>query len=344
LRRTALIETLYDARWVGNHGIGRFASELQKLLPGLVSFQARRPPWHALDPMLLGAALWGAKPRLFFSPGYNSPLGWPGRFVFTLHDLNHLRIADNSSRAKRAYYRYIIKPACHRAECVLTVSEYSRHEIAEWAEVREDKIVNVGNGVGQPFSPHGEKYDPGYPYLLYVGSRKPHKNLSRLLRAYSIAGVHKDVFLLISGEADRQMATEVTRLGLDGHVVFRDLSADQHLAAAYRGAVAFLFPSLYEGFGLPPLEAMACGTPVLTSNVCSLPEVVGDGALLVDPKDDADIAYGIKRLVEDREVCASLSARGLLRAKKFTWAESARKTRRALELAAMSAQALGQHA
>jgi glycosyltransferase involved in cell wall biosynthesis len=339
-----LIETLYDARWIGNHGIGRFAAELQKLIPGFVRFQARRPPWHALDPILLGAALWRAKPRLFFSPGYNSPLAWPGPFVFTLHDLNHLRIADNSNPAKRAYYRYLIKPACHRAECVLTVSEYSRNEIAQWAAVREDKIVNVGNGVGEPFSPAGEKYDPGYPYLLYVGSRKPHKNLSRLLQAYSIAGVHKEVLLLISGEADPQMATEVNRLGLDRRVVFRDLSADQQLAAAYRGAVAFLFPSLYEGFGLPPLEAMACGTPVLTSNVCSLPEVVGDAALLVDPKEVGDIAHGMNRLVEDREVRGDLSARGLLRAKKFTWAETARKTQQALDLAATSAQAVGQHA
>ena len=120
---------LYDARWVGDHGIGRFAGELQKLLPGLTPFYAHRRPSHPLDAILLGAALRRKAPRLFFSPGYNSPVGWPGAFGFTLHDLHHLYVPANT--LKRAYYRYVIKPACHRAAFVLTVSEYSKREIAD---------------------------------------------------------------------------------------------------------------------------------------------------------------------------------------------------------------------
>jgi glycosyltransferase involved in cell wall biosynthesis len=340
---TATTETLYDARWIGNHGIGRFAAELLKFLPGVNLFQAPRKPWHPLDPVLLGAALWRRNPKLFFSPGYNSPLGWPGPFVFTLHDLNHLCVPDNSNAVKRAYYHYIIKPACHRAKCVLTVSEYSKHEIAAWAGVKEERIINVGNGVGPAFSPAGAKYSPGYPYLLYVGSRKPHKNLPRLLQAYSVSGVRKDVRLVLSGEPDRETSEEINRLGLAGDVLFKELSADEPLSEAYRGAVAFLFPSLYEGFGLPPLEALACGVPVLTSNVCSLPEIMGDAAILVNPLDPEEIADGIRRLVRDSSLRAQLRATGLLRAKRFSWDETARRTLRALDLAIPSNHARGEH-
>ena len=268
----------------------------------------------------------GGGDRLFFSPGYNSPLGWPGRFIFTLHDLHHLCVPEDSSALKTAYYDRIIKPACHRAECMLTVSEYSRHEIAAWARISEDRIINVGNGVGLPFSPVGPKYEPGYPYVLYVGSRKPHKNLSRLLQAYGMSSARKDVRLLLSGQPDLRIAEKIAGLGLTAEVVFKDLDDDGALSEAYRGAVGFVFPSLYEGFGLPPLEAMACGVPVLTSNVCSLPEVVGDAAILVQPRDVEEIANGIGRLVQDSALRAVLRDKGLRRAARFTWEETAQRT------------------
>jgi len=338
--RFNLVDILYDARWIGNHGIGRFASEIQKAIPQLVPFQSRRRPWHPMDPALLGAALRRRQPKLLFSPGYNSPVGWPGPFIFTLHDLNHLCVPDNSNAVKRAYYRYIIRPACHRAEYILTVSEYSKREISEWAKVKQEKIINFGNGVGLPFSPTGRKHEPGYPYLLYVGSRKPHKNLPRLLKAYSISGVRKDVRLILSGKPDAHIVEEIARLGLEDDVVFNDLSDDRKLADAYRGAVAFLFPSLYEGFGLPPLEAIACGVPVLTSNVCSLPEVVGDAAVLVDPHDVEEIADGITRLAQDSALRARLQERSALRATAFSWDETARKTLQALQLALLTPHGL----
>lgn len=326
-------QVLYDARWIGNHGIGRFAGELQKRLSNLTAFQAQRPPWHPLDPFLLGRALKTANPKLFFSPGYNSPIGWAGCFIFSLHDLNHLCVRDNSNALKRAYYRYVIKPACNTAASVLTVSEYSRHEIAAWAKVKEERIVNVGNGVGLPFTPAGKKYNPGYEYLLYAGSRKPHKNIPRLLQAYAISGVRADVRLLLSGHPDKALLIEIDRLGLNNDVAFADLSSDLALSAAYRGAVALLFPSLYEGFGLPPLEAMGCGIPVLTSNVCALPEVVGDAALLVNPLEVEDIAEGIRRILRDSALRVQLRERGLRRAQLYSWEETARRASLALECA-----------
>jgi glycosyltransferase involved in cell wall biosynthesis len=339
-----LTAILYDARWTGNHGIGRFAAEIHKAIPDLTPFCSRRRPWHPADPVLLAAALWRSKPKLFFSPGYNSPLGWPGSFVFTLHDLNHLCVPENSNPLKRAYYHRIIKPACHRAQCVLTVSEYSKQEIAKWAQINEERIINVGNGVGPPFSPAGRKYDPGFPYLLYVGSRKPHKNLPRLLKAYSVSGVRKEVRLMLSGNRDPLIARKIARLGLQADVCFADLSLDDDLSSVYRGALGFVFPSLYEGFGLPPLEAMACGTPVLTSNVCSLPEVVGDAAILVNPLNIDDIANGVKRLVQDSSLRRDLKGKGLRRAELFSWRETARRTIQALQLIEPSAHYLGRSA
>jgi glycosyltransferase involved in cell wall biosynthesis len=327
-------EVLFDARWIGNHGIGRFAREVKNLLPNLVEFQRERRPWHPMDPVLLGMELWQKRPKVFFSPGYNSPVGWPKPFVFTLHDLNHLFVQDNSNALKRAYYKYVIRPACHRAAFVLTVSEYSKCEIAAWAKLKEERIINVGNGVGPPFTATGPKYEPGYPYLLYVGSRKVHKNLPRLLEAYSISGVRRDVRLILSGSPDQQISTEINRLGLSGNVVFIDLDADRNLSDVYRGALALVFPSLYEGFGLPPLEAMACGVPVLTSNLCSLPEVVGDAGVLVNPLDLEAIADGMRRLVEDSGLRAKLRLRGLLRAKAFSWDKTASRTQEVLQRAA----------
>jgi glycosyltransferase involved in cell wall biosynthesis len=329
-----MTEVLFDARWIGNHGIGRFAGEVKSLLPNLVEFQRERRPWHPMDPVLLGMELWQMRPKLFFSPGYNSPIGWPKPFVFTLHDLNHLCVQDNSNALKRAYYKYVIRPACHRAAFVLTVSEYSKREITAWAKIKEEKIINVGNGVGLPFATTGRKHEPGYPYLLYVGSRKPHKNLPRLLEAYSRSGVRRDVRLVLSGNPDQQMSGEINRLGLSGNVVFLKLDTERDLSDVYRGALAFVFPSLYEGFGLPPLEAMACGIPVLTSNLCSLPEVVGDAGLLVDPLDVEAIAEGIRGLVQDSHLRAELRQNGLLRAKEYSWEKTACRIREVLQLAA----------
>lgn len=329
-----MTEILYDSRWIGNHGIGRSARELQKLLPNLIPFEAPRSPSHPLDPVLLATALWRKKPDLFFSPGYNAPLASPCPFVFTLYDLNHLYIAENSSAAKRAYYRHIIRPACHRAAYVLTGSEYSKNQIIEWAGVSEEKIINVGCGVGPPFGPSGDRYEPGYPYVLYVGTHKAHKNLGRLLQAFAASGVSKDIRLILSGTQDSEISQQIDNLNLTAAVSFLQSPPDDVLAGAYRGAVALMFPSLYEGFGLPALEALACGVPVLTSTVCSLPEVVGDAGIFVDPLDVEAIANGIRRLVHDSDLRNQLRNRGTPRAQKFSWAETAKKTQQILESAA----------
>ncbi len=261
-------------------------------------------------------------------------MGWPRPFVFTLHDLNHLHVPENSSPAKRAYYKYVVRPACTKASFVLTGSDYSRNEVQEWATIKDERIIAVGYGVGLPFTPSGGKFDPGFPYLLYVGNRKPHKNLGRLLRAYAISGVRENIRLLLTGGQDAEINSQIKNLGLNGRVKFVGSPDDGELADVYRGSYGLVFPSLYEGFGLPPLEAMACGVPVLTSNVCSLPEVVGNAAILVDPLDVEAIADGIRRLTEDDALREDLRRKGIERARRFSWDETARKTLKVIENAA----------
>jgi glycosyltransferase involved in cell wall biosynthesis len=158
--------------------------------------------------------------------------------------------------------------------------------------------------------------------------------LRRLLEAFAVAGVQRDVRLILSGRCDQRIFGAVKDLRLEGSVKFVDLTADEDLSSVYRGALGFVFPSLYEGFGLPPLEAMACGTPVLTSNVCALPETVGDAALLVNPIDVEAIADGIRRLVEDSALRNDLRQHGLDRSRQFSWEATARRTRAILESAA----------
>jgi glycosyltransferase involved in cell wall biosynthesis len=288
----------------------------------------------ALDPVWLSAVLWGARPRVYFSPGFNPPLSSPSPVVFTIHDLIHLRFPQEMSAAKSLYYRAVVRPAARRAAAVLTVSEFSRREIIEWSGVPEGRVVVVGNGAGPEFTPSGPRLEPGYPYLLYVGNEKPHKNLRGALEGFARSGVAADVRLVVNVEAASEWTGLVDALGLGGRVVFAGRIAEDRLASYYRGAVALVFPAFLEGFGIPPLEAMSCGAPVVTSSLSSLPEVVGDAAVFVDPSSVESIASGIRAVVEDEALRERLSTAGLERSRRFSWDRTAGLVRSALERAA----------
>lgn len=249
--------------------------------------------------------------------------------VFSLHDLIHLRVRAEASPTKVVYYETVVRSAVRRNARILTVSEFSRGEILNWLKVSEDRVVVVGNGVGDAFVPQGPRYEPGYPYVLHVGSHKPHKNLPRLLEA--LVRVPSEIRLLLSGFPNHSILEHIQRLGLRSRVVFAGMIPEDILPMYYRGALALLIPSLYEGFGLPAVEAMACGTPVLASNATALPEVVGDAGLYVDPHDAQDIAMGIRKLVEDSALRADLRRKGLERATRFSWDRVAELTSRVLQ-------------
>ena len=301
----------YDPRWSGPHGIGRFSDEVIARLPDAQPLRAGVRKLSLLDPLATTLAVMGLRAGVYFTPGFNPPLRCPVPFVFCIHDLIHLRFAGESSALRRAYYGLVVGPAAQRAARVLTVSEYSRREILEWTGLNSERVEVVGNGVSEVFRPEGPRHEPGYPYFLHVGRRGSHKNVDRLVAAHAASRCGRDVRLLFTEDLD-----------------------DAQLAAHYRGAVALVFPSLYEGFGIPVVEAMACGTPVLTSNVTALPETVGEGnALIVDPLSVDAIAAGLDRLAEDAALRAQLRERGLLRAVAFTWSRVAEKVADALRRA-----------
>ncbi len=326
---------IFDTRWVGAHGIGRFAAEVYQRLDGFADIGITGRPASPFDPLALTRYLRSSAPALFFSPGYNAPLGKPCPFVFCVHDLNHLHVRENSSALKRAYYRCVMRPAIHRSIATLTVSEYSRHAICEWAGIDESRVVNVGNGVSAVFRPEGPVAPAQErPYFLYVGSHRKHKNFERILQAFAASGLWREFRLLGTLAPTQDLQRTIDRLHLARHVSFVGTQSEDALAALYRGAVALVFVSLYEGFGLPIVEAMACGTPVITSSVTSMPEVAGQAALLVDPYDVGAIASAMRKLAEDRSFRESLRARGIERAKLYSWDATAGKIKATLTLCA----------
>lgn len=320
----------FDSRWLGDHGIGRFAFEVLHRLEAPRQFIARTRPTNPLDVILLTYNVVSNRNGVWYSPGYNAPLFGLKRYVFTIHDLNHLDIEANTSALKRLYYKLVMRRACRHAARVLTVSEFSKRRIVEWSGVDTSHVINVGNGVSAEFSRDVAPYEPGYRYFLCVGNRKGHKNEPRLLRAFAAAKIDVSIRLLFSGPASDDLVTLAGQLGVSDRIAFLGRIEEKKLPEVYRGAIALTFPSLYEGFGLPVLESMACGTPVVTSNVTALPEVSGDAAVLVDPLDIASIVKALERIVNDEKLRTELSAKGLERVKTFSWDSVAVKVRTVL--------------
>lgn len=325
------MKIFYDERWIGEHGIGRFARVLADNI-NFVPMKLAGSPSSPLDALFFYLkTLHFSRKDVVFSPGYNSPIFIRGKFIFTIHDLNHVDRSENSSFLKRVYYKWIMRRACRNAKVVLTVSEFSKRRIMDWAEIPPNQIINVGNGVDEKYSPSVPAYQPGYPYMLCVSNRKAHKNEPRLIEAFSRACMPDSVRLVFTGNTTPQLTSLIERYQLQERVTFAGRVAESDLPGLYRGAMALLFPSLYEGFGLPVIEAMACGCPVLTSNTTSLPEVAGDAALLVDPTSVEDIARGISAVYGDESLRRVMIEKGYLQAAKFTWSEVVRKARSAIE-------------
>jgi glycosyltransferase involved in cell wall biosynthesis len=310
-----------DQRWIGNHGIGRFARHVLANLDYLpVPLQSN--PAAPLDSFHLARALRNlGTSDLFFSPGYNTPLFCSAPFVFTIHDLIHIRCPESRRSSTQLYYASVMKWACHRAARILTVSEFTRNEIIDWSGVPPAKVMNVGNGVDASFQPQGDLYGLQYPYLLAVSNRKPHKNERRIVEAFARAHLDAGIHLVFTGHPTAELERSIDSEKVRARVEFIGTIPEQRLASLYRGATALVFPSLYEGFGLPIIEAMACGTPVLTSNVTAMPETAGDAALLVDPRSLEQIVSGMEQIVADSSR-QRLRQQGLARASQFSWSRT----------------------
>ncbi|MDE9550828.1 glycosyltransferase family 4 protein [Xenorhabdus bovienii] len=323
---------IIDISWLKYGGIGRFTKEIKNRISFKGYIKTKIKPSSPLTSFIIFFINFKfSSKNILFLPGYIPPIFHSLPFVFTIHDLNHLDREENSSFFKKIFYNLIIKRGCFKSSKILTVSEYSKKRIIKWSGVPEDKVINVGNGVDNSFNIKVKPFHLGSPYLLCVSNRKLHKNEPSLIQAFAKSNIDPAIKLLFTGNPTNELTTLIKELDLSERIIFHGFVDDSDLPSLYRGAVGLLFPSLYEGFGLPVLEAMACGIPVLTSNVTSLPEVAGDAALLVNPYSVDDMADGINQLVTNKDLRTMLVERGIIRAKMFTWDKVAERVHQVLE-------------
>jgi glycosyltransferase involved in cell wall biosynthesis len=301
------------------------------------------PPYSVSEQIRIPMALRREHIDLFHAPHYVLPPLIHCRSVVTIHDCIHLMFPEYlPGRLAHGYARAQIWTAAHRSDRILTVSETSKLDILRRFRVPADKVTVVYNAIDERLSlpPVEEDFDrvrARYqlkdPFALYVGNIKPHKNLERLIEAFhelrQEPAFESLKLVIIGDEISRyqDLRRAVHRHKLHKHVRFFGFVPLETLAVLYRLASVFVVPSLYEGFGLPPLEAMYFGTPVVTSNVSSLPEVVGDAAILVDPYSPGSIADGMRRALMDEDLRAWLRGRGMARAREFSWVQSVERIR-----------------
>lgn len=321
-------------------GVQRFAREIVRELAPLIDLVVVAPPGRLLDADLgveirqvgrRGGHLWEQidLPAHLRRSGTPLLLGLattgPVRYrpqIVAHHDITYVRHPESFARSFRLLYRALIPPLLRSSARVITVSGFSAREIALHYRVPADKLRVVANAVSSDFPADGPAHDEGSPYLLAVSSPNRHKNFDALLTAFDRADLRQIRRLLIVGNQAKAFHASMSATAGD-RVRFLGRVDDDELARLYRGATAFAFPSLYEGFGIPPLEAQRMGTPVLAARAASLPTVLGDSALWVDPSDPDDIRRGIERLDGDPVLRAELSRRGRLNESLYSWADSA---------------------
>ena len=304
-----------------------------RLRPTPVSERLLTILWHRLR-LPLPVEWFTGRCDLFHSTDFVLPPVAGARTLLTVHDLTFLRYPDCAHPPLRAYLQNVVPRSLARADCVVADSQSTKKDLVELLGVPGEKIAVVYGGVDSRFAPESSQAcktcELSGPYILSVGTLEPRKNYARLIRAYARLCQETGLphLLVIAGGKGwlyDDIFAEVRRLGLEQRVRFLGFVDDAALPALYRGAELFVFPSLYEGFGFPPLEAMACGCPVVASNSSSLPEVCGDAAILVPPEDEGALAGAMSTVFRDAVLRQALRARGLAQAAHFTWPAAARR-------------------
>jgi len=365
MRGEDFLKVAIDGRMISYTGIGRYIQNLVANLPvidaensfSVVSNDARPstqvsppnleyqktmihiPVYSLREQSLLPVEMGRTGADLLHYPSFNMPLFNSRPAVVTIHDLiYYLHPEACPNRLAHMYARFIFKTISGRVRRIITVSEFSRDEIVEHLGIDPVKVAVVYNSVSPVYAPVEDEerldrarkhYGIDGDYVFYVGNHQPRKNLERLVEAFASLVGKTGHLLVIAGKVDPRrsglyaMAEEAR---FKGRVRFIGRVDDEYLPALYTMATMLVFPSLLEGFGFPPLEAMACGTPVLTSNAASLPEVVGGAGITVEPTSVDEIAGGMERLLSDPVLRAELSAKGLERSKAFGEREAAEKT------------------
>lgn len=360
-----MVTVALDARKLPDFGIGSYIAALVHHLPAmapqwrwavLVTAEGRKllPPlaenvrlvpaeakgYSLREQVLLPWLLAALRPRLVHIPHYVIPWAYAGRLVVTVHDIIHVLFPQFLPRpAGYSYATFMIRAAVTRARRVIAVSQTTAHDLTALFGADPSRVEIVPNGVEAEF--FGEDDRAGdealrqevgllQPYFLFVGNHKPHKNVEAVLKAYQLlvneGGPVPDLALAGGFAPDGPLAARVAAMGLSHKVRLLGFLPRRALRAVYRGALAFVCPSLYEGFGLPVLEAAACGVPVMASDIPAVREVLGDSVLKVNPRDVVEQAQALRRLAEDGELRQRLAAAARRRAEVFRWEKTARET------------------
>ncbi len=287
--------------------------------------------------------LYGEKLDLMHFTHFNAPIFYRGKSIVTIHDLTLSFFPGkkmNSWKHRKAY-QLVLKRSVKHAGKIIAVSEHTKKDLIEITGADPSKIKVIYEGVDEQFKPRPDKsaiknlirkYGITREYILYTGVWRSHKNVVNLIKAFALLKTADEFSpqLVITGEEDPhypEVRRSVRELGLEHDVIFPGLVPEDELVALYQAAYLYAFPSLYEGFGLPPLEAMRCGTPVVASSNSCIPEICGEeNALFFDPLDPEDIANAIRKVLLNEELRQELRARGLRHSRKFSWLKMAEET------------------
>jgi glycosyltransferase involved in cell wall biosynthesis len=318
--------------------------------------------WYTLaEQILMPFYIWREKLDLMHWPHFNVPLLCLTKFIVTIHDLILTRFSTQRATTlspffywlKNAAYKIIIRTAIKRAQKIIAVSEFTKNDIVQKFKVNRDKIVVTYEGVFEPLPRAGNeddkkvlfRYNITSPFLLYVGNAYPHKNLEGLIKVFfkirnryyvekaantNLNKKKNNLQLVLVGKED-YFYTKVIKFSKEfdkrgNKIIFSGFVPDDDLVVFYRKALAYIFPSLYEGFGLPPLEAMAQGCPVVSSNKASMPEVLGEAAFYFNPEDKSEMYNQIIRIINNSSLREELIKKGHEQIKKYSWQECAEQT------------------
>ncbi len=294
--------------------------------------------YSAGEVVLLGLYAKKMGVQVFHAPHYTLPFGLKHRSLVTIHDIIHLRFPEYFGLAKRAYAHAMIFHALNSSKLVAADSEYTKLDILKTFRVSENKIKVICLGVGDQYKrirerrtieEYKRKFALQRPHILFVGNLMPHKGLSLLLRAIRELVSSIDVDLAIVGgslRSDETLLRQATEFGILDRIKDVGRISNEDLVTAYNAAEVLVMPSFYEGFGLPALEAMACGTPVVVSNAASLPEVAGDAAMIFKSGDAKELVDSLMSVLKEAGTRRKMIREGMKHVRKFTWGKAARET------------------
>lgn len=279
-----------------------------------------------------------AKVDILHQPCFSAPIFYSGKVVVTCHDIISILFPKNLPFWSRMFYSKWMPFSYRRADMIIASSECTKKDMIKYLKIDPGKIKVIYLATSADFKPAKDKniidkikkkYKTGDKYFIHVGTLEPRKNLSFLVKAFSQASKDGiDENLVIVGKKGwyyEDLFKLVEELNLENRVIFTGYAEEGDIPVLYSGATALTFPSLYEGFGFPPLEAMSCGTPVISSNTSSLPEVIGEAGILIPPKKEKIWAEQMVKVSRDEKLAKDLSEKGLIQAKKFSWEKTAKE-------------------